>query len=63
MEIQDDDDDLNKLANTDGYKVTLCEDVQDTFLCPFCKLLMRNPVQTFRGELACEYCYIQAQKK
>ena len=60
MEIQDDD--FDKLANT-GYKVTLCEDVKYTLLCPFCKLLMRNPVQTFRGELACEYCYTQAQKK
>lgn len=58
MEVQNDD--LNKLTNI-GYKVNLCEDVNDTLLCPFCKLLMRNPVQTFRGELACEYCYLQAQ--
>ena len=63
MEIQDDDNDLNKLTSIGGYKVSLCEDVQDTLLCPFCKLLMRNPVQTFRGELACEYCYVQAQNK
>jgi len=63
MEIQDDDNDRNNLTNIGGYKVSLCGDVQDTLLCPFCKLLMRNPVQTFRGELACEYCYVQAQKK
>ena len=61
MEVQNDDD-LSKLKNT-GYKVCLCEDVNDALLCPFCKLLMRNPVQTFRGELACEYCYVQAQTK
>ena len=57
MEIQDHD------STTRGYKVNLCHDVGCTLLCPFCKYLMRNPVQTFRGELACEYCYIQAQKK
>ena len=56
------DDDLDKFANT-GYKVIACEDVKNGLLCPFCTLFMRNPVQTFRGELACEYCYMQARKK
>ena len=55
------DDDLDNLANT-GYKVTACEDVKNGLLCPFCKLLMRNPVQTCRGGISL-LSLLQASKK
>ena len=43
-----------------GYDIELVDSLPTQFLCPFCKLLMRNPIQTFRGGLACEYCYKHA---
>ena len=43
-----------------GYDIELVGSLPTKLLCPFCKFLMRDPIQTFRGELACEYCYKQA---
>lgn len=40
-----------------GYEVLLVKTLTERLTCPFCMKLMRNPIQTFRGELACEYCY------
>ena len=37
--------------------VYLVEPLPERFRCPLCMKLMRNPVQTIRGELACENCY------
>ena len=57
-----DDDELDK----PGYNVNLlkdCDVVKNKLLCPFCNLLMRNPVQTCRGELACIDCYKQAKRE
>lgn len=47
-----------------GYKVTLCEKVDERrFKCPLCFRLMRDPVQTYRGQLACAYCYKEAKRE
>jgi len=43
--------------NKDGYDVYLVEPINKRFQCPLCNKLMRDPIQTIRGELACEYCY------
>lgn len=45
-----------------GYNVNLCEAVKDGLSCPFCELVMRTPIQTYRGEVACRYCYKQAKR-
>ena len=44
-----------------GYNVRLVAGVPKIFKCPFCNLLVRNAIQTFRGERACEACYIEAK--
>ena len=45
-----------------GYNVNLCEKVDQRFICPLCSRLLRNPVQTFRGVLACASCYQHAKR-
>ncbi|XP_057295437.1 TNF receptor-associated factor 3-like [Hydractinia symbiolongicarpus] len=48
-------------SDLQGYDVLLQDGKQHGYLqCPLCKKLMRNPIQTFRGELACETCYKNA---
>ncbi|XP_057315097.1 TNF receptor-associated factor 3-like isoform X2 [Hydractinia symbiolongicarpus] len=44
-----------------GYEVLLVDPLPERLKCPLCKKLMRNPIQTYRGELACEYCYQRYQ--
>ena len=45
-------------SKSHGYKVKLC-DVKniDPYTCQLCNLLLREPVQTERGEVACGRCY------
>ena len=50
--------DSNNMNN--GYHLELVETLPIKYLCPLCKRLMRDPIQTFRGELACEHCYKEA---
>ena len=32
-------------------------DVPQRLLCPLCKKILRKPLQTARGEVACSSCY------
>ena len=51
------------MERTVGYKVMLREIVSlESLTCPFCKLLMRAPIQTYRAERACGHCYRQAKQ-
>lgn len=45
-----------------GYNVNLCKKVDQRLICPLCSRLIRNPVQTFRGVLACASCYQHAKR-
>lgn len=40
-----------------GYEVNLIDDLPQRLKCPLCKSLIRSPIQTQRGELACQFCY------
>ena len=64
LEYTHNEDELDKGG---GYNVKLWDEgdvlKNEKFICPFCKLLMRNPVQTCRGELACSSCYQHAKKR
>ena len=45
-----------------GYDVHLCNLKEfEKYQCPLCKYLIRHPIQTERGELACEHCYHEAK--
>ena len=45
-----------------GYNVELKEPLPKEFICHnFCKLLMKDPVQTSRGDRSCETCYREAK--
>ncbi|XP_065654981.1 TNF receptor-associated factor 5 isoform X4 [Hydra vulgaris] len=52
--------DQNKLK---GYDVKLVDGFPDKYKCYFCKLVFRDPIQTFRGERACKYCYFNMKSK
>ena len=57
------DDERGNNEVTGGYDVQLCDEgAKLEHYCPICKLLMRDPVQTFRGRLACNYCYKKAKR-
>ena len=46
-----------------GYDVKVCDATNfDRHKCPLCDRLLREPVQTERGEIACERCYKRANK-
>ena len=47
-----------------GYDVKLCDNnkVFQKYKCPLCFLLLRHPIQTERGELACEYWYNETKR-
>lgn len=45
-----------------GYDVPLVALLPNKFKCPLCELLIRDAVQTYRGELACESCYRAARR-
>ena len=63
-------------AKVGGYKVTLCEETgtkgngyegngyekngYERYLCQLCGFVLRNPIQTMRGQLACYSCYDNA---
>ena len=47
--------------STGGYDVILMSSTPERFRCPFCKKLMKDAVQTFRGERACAQCYETAK--
>ena len=55
----------NQEATQLGYDVKLCDNnkVFQKYKCPLCFLLLRHPIQTERGELACEYCYNETKRK
>ena len=40
-----------------GYRVTRRGAVNPKHLCPICQLLMKNPLQSSRCQLACKSCY------
>ena len=41
-----------------GYKVKLCNIKKlDKHKCPLCNRLLRKPIQTEQGEVACQQCY------
>ena len=41
-----------------GYDVTLCEESgSEKFLCELCRYILKEPIQTIRGHLACALCY------
>ncbi|XP_057304946.1 TNF receptor-associated factor 5-like isoform X2 [Hydractinia symbiolongicarpus] len=46
-----------------GFDVKLVSSVTGRYKCSMCKLLLREPIQTFRGELACGSCYSYARRK
>ncbi|XP_065679153.1 TNF receptor-associated factor 5 isoform X2 [Hydra vulgaris] len=46
-----------------GYNVKLVDGFPDKYKCYFCKLVFRDPIQTFRGERACKYCYFSMKRK
>ena len=61
-------DNLSRLLHgmfTGGLNVLLVSQMPDKYKCPFCKKLMRDPVQTLNppceGDRACHACYIEAQ--
>jgi len=44
-----------------GFAVNLKDPLPAKWKCPLCNLLMRNAIQTYRGEMACESCYFTAK--
>jgi len=44
-----------------GFVVNLKTPLPGKWKCPLCNLLMRNAIQTYRGEMACEACYFTAK--
>jgi len=46
----------------EGYKITLVEGLPSRLTCPLCRRLMKKPLQTHRGEIACTSCYIRNKK-
>ena len=48
-----------------GFNVNLVNPIPDRYKCPFCKKLMKDPVQTLNppceGDRACRSCYLEAQ--
>ena len=58
-------DSLNIFAppahGTQGYKVNLKTKLPKKWICPLCNMLMRDAIQTYRGEMACESCYLNAK--
>ena len=51
---------LQLVTMENGYKLELVSEFPTKFRCPFCEHLMRDPIQTSRGELACGSCYMEA---
>jgi len=54
---------VKRRHGSSGYKVKLCEKADEKYMCPLCSKLMRNPVQTYRGILACASCYEHAKSE
>ena len=50
------------LIKIGGYDVLLASTLPARYRCPLCQLLLRNAVQTIRGELACESCYMNSRR-
>jgi len=44
-----------------GFVVKLKDSLPSKWKCPLCNLLMRNAIQTYRGEMACESCYFSVK--
>lgn len=44
-----------------GFVVNLKNSLPTKWKCPLCSLLMRDAIQTYRGEMACESCYFSAK--
>lgn len=44
-----------------GYKVNLKKGIPRKWQCPLCDLLMRDAIQTYRGEMACESCFLKGK--
>jgi len=44
-----------------GFVANLKNPLPGKWKCPLCNLLMRNAIQTYRGEMACEACYFSAK--
>ena len=44
-----------------GYDVLLLHSIPAKYKCPICSMLMRDALQTYRGEMACESCYHHAK--
>ena len=49
--------------NIRGHDVNLISELPHMFKCPLCNLLMRDAIQTYRGDRACEFCYYDAKEK
>ena len=48
----------------DNYRDIKCLDfIPKEFYCQLCGCLMKEPIQTFRGNTACSHCYYQALEK
>ena len=46
-----------------GYKLVFLQEILKTFLCAYCKLVMRDPVQTSKtGIRFCKECYNKAPR-
>lgn len=56
LEMQTDPD-----VDPGGYQVALKNPLPLKWQCPFCNLLMKDAIQTYRGEMACESCFLKAK--
>ena len=43
----------------EGFEVNLTGELPRRLQCPLCHKLMRKPLQTARGEVACSACYVR----
>ena len=44
------------------HSLKLMDKVPEELKCPLCEKLLREPIQTVRGELACEDCYVEKKR-
>ena len=42
-----------------GYKAKPLGSVKKKYICPICLFIVKTPIQTIRGEIACQKCYTQ----
>lgn len=46
-------------GKTGGYEIShMKSKIPEKWLCPLCNKLLRDAIQTYRGEVACESCFL-----